>query len=397
MQLPIPNFYERKDYKRLIAIPTLLVVLSLLALPHVPAGIDLKGGQLLTAQTEGSADLKALEAALAAELDVRDVSARQYATPAGNGIEIETEQNAGIAEAELLLKGIFAKRDALTAAELDAQRLADELERTVDAAKRGELQAQLSAANQTVARLGADVAADAERIIAASEPFVGAIDTSKAADARELVALADTSFSAVKAAYRQKLLSVVSKYAKVREGTFSVREVGPSLSAFFLNRAQNVVLYAFILSAIVVFVIFRSLIPSLIVILGAMSDMIIALGAMSLFQIPLTLATLAALLMMMGYSLDTDVLLSIRLLKRSEGTARQRAFDTMKTGFTMSIAAIAAFAALFALAFATQIATYYQIAVVAIFGLFADIIATWLTNAVLMLWYLEGRKEAHHG
>jgi preprotein translocase subunit SecF len=67
----------------------------------------------------------------------------------------------------------------------------------------------------------------------------------------------------------------------------------------------------------------------------------------------------------------------------------------MKTGFTMSVAAIAAFAALFALAFATQIATYYQIAVVAIFGLFADIIATWLTNAVLMLWYLEGRKEGH--
>ena len=48
---------------------------------------------------------------------------------------------------------------------------------------------------------------------------------------------------------------------------------------------------------------------------------------------------------------------------------------------------------LLALALITHIATYYQIAAVAICGLFGDIIATWFFNAVIVLYYVENRER----
>ena len=50
-------------------------------------------------------------------------------------------------------------------------------------------------------------------------------------------------------------------------------------------------------------------------------------------------------------SLDTDILLTMRTLKRKEGTPSERAFDSMKTGMTMSIAAIVSFHGVSALVF----------------------------------------------
>jgi preprotein translocase subunit SecF len=47
------------------------------------------------------------------------------------------------------------------------------------------------------------------------------------------------------------------------------------------------------------------------------------------------------------------------------------------------------------LSIVTQISTYYQIAAVVIFGLIADIAATWGTDAVIILWYTE-RKSGEH-
>ena len=137
---------------------------------------------------------------------------------------------------------------------------------------------------------------------------------------------------------------------------------------------------------------FRVVVPSAAVIIGATCDIIIALGAMGLFGIPLTLPSFAALLMLVGYSLDTDILLTMRMLKR-RGDPRDKAHDAMKTGLTMSLTAIIAFATLFALAYFTHIRTYYEISAVALAGLVGDMIATWGINAVMLLWYVEKKEE----
>jgi len=99
--------------------------------------------------------------------------------------------------------------------------------------------------------------------------------------------------------------------------------------------------------------------------------------------------------MLIGFSLDTDILLSIRVLKRTEGTPASRAFGAMKTGFMMNGAAITAFGVLAIIAWWLNVPTYFQIGAVVVMGAFADFATTWCANAVTILWYAE-RKEKRH-
>ena len=215
----------------------------------------------------------------------------------------------------------------------------------------------------------------------------------KAVDLRTAVSLADRQ---VLAGYSAKLSSTLSELVKYDSASFN--EVSASLSAKFLSQAVNVVLYSTVLVCIAVFLIFRTIAPSIAVLTGALSDVLIAMGAMGLFGIPLTLASFAALLMLVGFSLDTDVLLTMRVIKMREGTARERAYDAMKTGMTMSMALLLSFICLFVLAAVTHIDTYYEISAVAIAGLAGDVVATWLFNAVIVLYYLErGGKTGEEG
>jgi preprotein translocase subunit SecF len=174
----------------------------------------------------------------------------------------------------------------------------------------------------------------------------------------------------------------------------SYTSVGPLLSKQSLNQVYYALAFAFIFMSITVFIIFRNFVPSMAVILAAFCDIIIAIGGMSVFGIPLSLASVGALLMLIGYSVDTDILLTTRVLKRREGTINERAKDAMKTGFTMAAAAIGSMMALYLVVkFLMPYAQVLdQIAAVLIIGLIADVLATWLMNLGILRWYMEGHR-----
>ncbi|MDE1856432.1 MAG: protein translocase subunit SecF, partial [Candidatus Micrarchaeota archaeon] len=150
---------------------------------------------------------------------------------------------------------------------------------------------------------------------------------------------------------------------------------------------------AFVLISIAVLVIFRAWAPSLAIIFGAGNDMIIALGAMVLLNIPLGLASLGGLLMLIGYAIDTEIITAVRILKRRERTPEERAYGAMKTGMTMTAAAIASFAVLFAVSLVAYVPTYYEISGVVLFGLIGDLITTWLGNAPMILLYKKRHER----
>jgi len=189
----------------------------------------------------------------------------------------------------------------------------------------------------------------------------------------------------------------VVKLASILKGTGNItsyKSVGAILSQQSLTQIYYALAFAFIFMSITVFIIFRNVVPSLAVIFAALSDIIIAIGGMSLFGIPLSIASVGALLMLIGYSVDTDILLTTRVLKRKEGTVTQRAIDAMKTGLTMAAAAIGSMVALYlVVVFLIPAAqTLADIASVLIIGLIADIMATWLMNLGILRWYVEARK-----
>ena len=170
---------------------------------------------------------------------------------------------------------------------------------------------------------------------------------------------------------------------------YSVEEIGSSLGESFFRETILALLFAFLFMGLVVFFYFRTFVPSTAVILAAASDMIVTLAVVILLGVKISTAGIAAFLMLIGYSVDTDILLSTRVLKRKEGTVFDRVLGAMATGLTMNLTTLAALTVVLVL---TQSDVLKQIMLILLIGLLADIINTWIQNAGILRWYMEGKE-----
>jgi preprotein translocase subunit SecF len=188
---------------------------------------------------------------------------------------------------------------------------------------------------------------------------------------------------------RQLEKDVMSRYSNVE-----IRQIGPVYGKDLQVQALWAIFISFIGMSIVVFLLFRSPVPSLAVILSAFSDITIALAFMKVAGVELSLGTLAALLMLIGYSVDSDILLTNRVLKR-RGTIEEKVSRAIETGVTMTSTVLVALLAMYVVSTYlyliipsfTQIPLLSQISIVLLAGLFADIMNTWLLNTGILRWY----------
>lgn len=171
-----------------------------------------------------------------------------------------------------------------------------------------------------------------------------------------------------------------------------IDQIGESFGKSLQEQAVIALILSFLGMSLVVFLAFRTFIPSLAVIIAAFSDIVIAAALMNLTGIPLTLGTVAALLMLIGYSVDSDILLTNRVLKR-QGNLRDKMAGAFTTGIIMTSTAIAAVAAMWIVSAVGQVQMINEISAVILFGLFADIFNTWVFNAGLLRWYVEGKES----
>jgi len=166
---------------------------------------------------------------------------------------------------------------------------------------------------------------------------------------------------------------------------------GSSLSESFYKQLLVAILFAFIFMAFVVFVIFRTFVPSLAVILAALTDIIMTLALVNFLGLKMSSAGIVALLMLIGYSVDTDILLTTRILKRSDGSLNERIFGAFKTGITMTLTSLlAVIIALIVVSSFSVILT--QIFTILAIGLGFDILNTWITNVSILKWYVEKKN-----
>jgi len=175
---------------------------------------------------------------------------------------------------------------------------------------------------------------------------------------------------------------------ELTDENFSVEEVGSSLSQSFYKEILYAIIFAFVLMGIVIFIIFRSPIPSLTVILCAFTDIIATLAIIDLIGIKLSMGGIAAFLMLIGYSVDTDILLTTRVLKRKEGVLFDRMYEAAKPGLTMTITTVVAVLVGYLLATSPVM---QQIFLIIFIGGIWDIMNTWITNAGILYWYCKKR------
>lgn len=187
----------------------------------------------------------------------------------------------------------------------------------------------------------------------------------------------------------------VAKIINSQYSDSTIRFMGPIYSQELQAQAIRYIPLSFILMAIVVFVIFREPVVSLMVVGCALADIMIAAASMNLTGVSLSLGTVAALLMLIGYSVDTNILLSMRVLKR-KGSTDEKIVGAMNTGFMMTGTTIAAVLALIIVSNIlyivspsfTRMNIIADISTVLLFGLMADIFNTWITNAQGLRWYM---------
>ena len=170
---------------------------------------------------------------------------------------------------------------------------------------------------------------------------------------------------------------------------YDIESVGERSASFAADSQQQAILglaVAFAGMAILVFLMFRTFVPSIAVVASAFSDIMIPLALMRLFGIELTLGTVAALLMLIGYSVDSDLLLNNHILRR-HGDFYTSTFRAMRTGVTMTVTSIAAMIVMTIVATLLGVPLLPEVGIVLVFGLTADLMNTYLLNVSLLRYY----------
>lgn len=176
------------------------------------------------------------------------------------------------------------------------------------------------------------------------------------------------------------------------EENSSFEFTGSTLSNAFYKQLLIAILFSFVLMSIVIFIIFRNFIPSLTIILCVVADILFTLVSVNLLGIKLSTAGIVAFLMLIGYSVDTDILLTNRILKRSDGSLNQKILGAFKTGITMTSTSIIAVIVAFFITKSIS-SSLAQIFIIMFIGLSFDIFNTWLTNVSILKWYVLHKER----
>jgi len=340
----IKHFYD-KEYKKLLIIPVVLLILAIAQISFQTAktgdfinkGVSLKGGITLTVPTEKNIDIAELGLALSNKFKGNDVSVRsleRFGKDVGFIVEADFDENEN-EKIEALINEV----DKITFLKLTKEDYTIEI---------------------MGSSLGKSFFREVMKAMFIAFLFMGVVVFFYFGEGIKLKIL--SSFLAIVAA----LL------------IFLVR-----------NKVTDIIAYMVGVFLIALYV--RYSVASFAVILAALSDIIITLAVVNILGIKLSTAGIAAFLMLIGYSVDTDMLLSTRVLKRREGSVFERVISSLKTGMLMSLTTLSAVVIAFLFAESEVIK---QIMIILIIGLLVDLINTWLQNVGILRYYLEKRDKS---
>jgi len=349
------NFYSG-DYKRYMLVPIALFFLFLFAIivyPGVKQGIDLKGGTNIVIRAEKPLDAKLILPKFNSQFNLTDLQVGSISSPTGYGFYIQFSENRDLAKASSLL----------------------------------------AQAKNSLASNPANAVLLAQQSITESSKFAPFQSTPNQSP-QEAIAAAEQALIKAEEQFDIKMQVIIFKtYGLGKDIKMQKTVIGPTLSQTFYSTGLYVMLLGIILLSLVIFVYFRETMTSLTVIGASMFNIIGALAFMAVLSVPVSLTTIPALLMLIGYSVDTEIVMSSRVLKRKEESPKQRMNESLLTILTMSATALSATGIMALLAYFSQIGVIFEISVVLFFGLVADVISSTMFNAPLILSHAEKEEQ----
>ena len=182
-----------------------------------------------------------------------------------------------------------------------------------------------------------------------------------------------------------------------QDGDADIVQLESTVSESFGSQTQQTALLglavAFLGMSVLAFLLFRTFVPSIAIVASAFSDIVIPLAFMAITGISLSLGTVAALLMLIGYSVDSDILLNNHILRRG-GDFYESTNRAMETGVTMTVTSMTAMLVMGISAWLFGVELLASIGIILFVGLAADLMNTYMLNLSLLRWYkFEGIRS----
>lgn len=357
------NLITKKNYKKLMILPLIMVIVCLLLVfvsPGVEKGIDLKGGnQLILRHTGEAIDQLKLENSLKEKYGFTELSIRETTGPTSNGIIIEYSNSSEIETA----KAEKSKLDFTNTALVD-----------------------LKTRSKAIFAPLKEVDYLSQKDIDEIDSFTNKEDLKIYVN--ETIILANNNFN------NSIVHFVKSELNLGDDAKIQTREISATLGSDFVRSSIKVGIIAFILLTFVLFLFFKEFIPTGLVIVAVIFDILAGLAGMAILGLPLSLATIPTLLMLIGYAVDDNVLLSTKVLKDKSGDVFSAANKAMTTGMTMTLTTIITVAVMALISYFMQMSVILEMASILFFGLLGDVVATWFFNAPAIIAYVQKKNKS---
>lgn len=184
--------------------------------------------------------------------------------------------------------------------------------------------------------------------------------------------------------------AIQETFTGITKEDYSIEIMSSSLGESFFRQTIKVLIIAFILMGAVIFFYFRERVPAVAIVFSTFSDMVIAIAIITILGDKFSASGIAALLMLIGYSADDNVLLTTKVFKEKEGTLDERIRGAFKTGLLMFTTTAGAVLAAMLLSGSEVID---EIMLVIFIGLAVDFMNTWILNLGAIKLYLEKKKR----
>jgi preprotein translocase subunit SecF len=357
------KFITEKNYKRLMIIPIIMLVIFLfliLVYPGVQQGIDLKGGNQLILRYDEKRDFQGLDQELLNNFSVMEAKVSETVSPTEYGLLIEYSHQPDIEE-------VRAQKESL-----------DYLNSNIE-----DLKSQAKSLLDPLLEKGFLTSANVNEI-----DIINNKDDLKTY-VNESIVLANDNFNS-------EVIDFIKGYLNLKEDQnvrTQTREVSATLGDDFVKSSVTVGLFAFIFLVLVILFFFKEIVPSGLIIFSAIFDVLAGLAGMALLGLSLSLTTIPALLMLVGYCVDTNILLSTRLLKQRKGDVFSAANNSMSTGLTMTFTTLATVVVMMVISYFTQMYVILEIATILFFGLIGDLFSTWCFNGPVLIRYILHKNK----
>ncbi|MCH7850085.1 MAG: hypothetical protein IH845_00375 [Nanoarchaeota archaeon] len=203
--------------------------------------------------------------------------------------------------------------------------------------------------------------------------------------------------------YKQLIVAVLLAFFWMAAVVFVIFAKGKKLKAkvifinilfgFFMGKfflSINPIISGIIFIAFISYLIYlyiKNSVPAFAVMLSAFAGITMTLAVVNIIGMKLSTAGIVAFLMLIGYSVDTDILLTTRLLRKRE-SINEALLGAFKTGTTMTLTSITAVTTALIVVYSFG-SVLNQIFIILLIGLTIDLFNTWVTNASILKWHME--------